>query len=777
MIPIIVGSPGVYRREEDISQQDIPVTTSIAVSVFAARRGSIRPKLKSTFTAHRAEYGLPDNSWSFGNICAENYFSNSAGTSGPGISPPALWELRVVSPDARFASAQVFNLGMGSFGDVANEIAGLISSAPIGTANGYYNNNGRQIFAIKFAQTLNTGAVITGSVTYGATVVPFTSTTFATNATATMLAIVANINSALATIPPVGSNSIGMAALLNNDPTTNTILLYGPEGVTISVIASLTGQAGNTVTANTVNKLYDIFADNPGVWANDIGTNITNIDAGNFQRTQLNFSGPLVTLNSVAISFYVNNNLVVIPPTVFATNNDTTLAALATAIQTAITGAVATVIVPLGSAGVNARQIIITAPKAGPAIILLNSAIVTLGAAQPLISFVETFAGVLPDNTFVLNVWQRGNIATPIASYKASLTKKLDGFNKQLYIEEKVNFGAGASSIIRVAVNPIAIAGGAGIDSAFATTFANVVWLQGGNDGSLPTNSALIAAWDTFSDTETYRFNILINAGYTDPSVQQKIAAIAKNRADSIAIIDMASNAQDVAGAILNRTTVMNIDSSYAAIYSSDLQILDGTTDSKIYVPPSGYAASRYVYTDNNQGVHWAPAGNDRGQLPGVIGVRQIYKKPDRDLLDAKQINCIRFANDGSGYVIWGDNTAQVAPSLLSAINVRRLMLYIENTVADSLERNVFDNPTPQLLFLIQRRITRFLDIQVAAGAAKKYLVLADNSNNPPYFNDIGQLNISTYIIPIRAAKTILLDTIVTPSTVSFQEILINGIF
>ena len=771
-IPIITGSAGVYIREEDISQQDIPSTTSIGAIVFGSKKGTLSPILKTSPTGFVKEFGPSDISWSYGHISALAYFSTQNANN---TSPPALWCQRAVNTDACHAGATVMNLGAGLLGNQATEILGLINPVPNGTLNGY-QGGGRQIYLIKLTEALNTGAAFSGSITYGATTIPISPTTFATSHAATMQAILTTINAAIAAVPTVAGGAIGMAGLALNDPSQNMILVYGPEGNTITMTASLTGQAGNAATVTLANNIIDIYAENPGDWAEDVGVNITNIDTGIFQRVQLSFSGPLITGNTVSLELMVNGNLVTIPNVVYNTSNDATLIALATAIQTAIPGSTATATIPLGSVGSSARQILIIAPIAAPSVLALYAATITAGVSQALITFSEVITGSAADGTFTINVWQRGNIINPAESYVCTLIEHLDGFGKQMFAEERVNIAQGKSQFIRVRVNVAAVASGAGIDPAFSSTFDNIVWLVGGDDGSLPFNSQIKACWDTFTDDETYRVNILINAGYTAVDVQQHLATIAQNRQDCMAILDQPSDFQDVNDALTYRTTMMNIDSNYVAIYSPDVQIVDAN-DRKIFVPPSGYVASRYVYTDNNFATWWAPAGTDRGALPNVIGLAQSYKKPDRDVLDRVQINCIRLAKDGSGFVIWGDNTCQVTPSLLSAVNVRRLMLYIENTIAASLERNVFDNNSSQLAYLVQQRINKFLGIVQTGEGIKKFLVLANASNNPGYFADAGQFNVSTYILPVRAAKTILLDAVVTPSDVSFNELIINGVF
>jgi phage tail sheath protein FI len=769
-IPIITGSPGVYIREEDVSQQDIPITTGIAAMVFAAAKGPLTPTLITSSSTFTQKYGKVDLSIGYGVLEGNAYLAGGVNPNNP--NPTALWALRVVNFDAKYAGATI--------------MTGFINPYPstLGTSNSITGNT-RNMFVIGFTATLATAASFSATITYSGLATPITvgpvtwsSVTPTPSHNGMMDAIVAALNAKLATI--IGGTVYqpkGFAQIALNNYTRNQIFVYGPEGRPITITVNMTGQATNTVAISNLLNMIEVTAENPGKWANDIGINITNISTGVFQRSMLTFSGALATGSTVNLSFMVNNIIVTVPPVIFTTDNDTTLGAVATAIETAIAGNVGSkVIIPTGSTGTAARQITMTAPNAGPGVINLFSGSVTGGTAVVGIVFNETYAGQPPSNTFTLNVWQRGNTTSPLESFVVSTRQQLDGFGNQMFTDYKVNTSASKSQYIRTRTNVTLVSQGQVISPAFATQFANIVWLGGGNSGSIPTSSQIINAWNIFQDTETYRINLLINSGYTDVTIQQTMGQLGVNRMDCMALLDLPSGQQNTQDAVTYRRTVMNIDTSYAATYTPDVQVLDTDNDTVVYVPPSGFVAARYIYTDNKFATWWAPAGVDRGLLPTVLAARVIYAKGDRDQLDLAQLNALRQAKDGSGVVIWGDKTMQVTPSLLSAVNVRRLMIFVENTIAASLERNLFDQNTNALAFLVQQRIQNFLDPIVGDGI-QKYLVLCNNSNNPGYFGDAGQFNVSVYIVPIRAIRTILLDAIITPSTISFNELIISGIF
>jgi phage tail sheath protein FI len=60
-----------------------------------------------------------------------------------------------------------------------------------------------------------------------------------------------------------------------------------------------------------------------------------------------------------------------------------------------------------------------------------------------------------------------------------------------------------------------------------------------------------------------------------------------------MAILDIPSSLQKVQDAIGYRTDQLALNSSYSAIYSPDLLILDPYSSRRLYVPPSGYIAAK----------------------------------------------------------------------------------------------------------------------------------------------------------------------------------------
>jgi phage tail sheath protein FI len=212
-------------------------------------------------------------------------------------------------------------------------------------------------------------------------------------------------------------------------------------------------------------------------------------------------------------------------------------------------------------------------------------------------------------------------------------------------------------------------------------------------------------------------------------------------------------------------------------LYTPDVYILDTTNNQYIYVPPSGYVGGQFAYNDQNYAVWFSPAGLQRGVLPNVVSLRVTYDAGDRATLAAAQVNPIKAARNGSGNVIWDVWTLSTPLSLLSYVSIRRTFIYLEQSILTALEADVFANITPQTEFLITQAINAFLQPILNQQGITNFLVLCNNTNNPANLTDEGELVVTVYIVPVVPARIIALRTVITPNSVSFSELISQGIF
>ena len=380
--------------------------------------------------------------------------------------------------------------------------------------------------------------------------------------------------------------------------------------------------------------------------------------------------------------------------------------------------------------------------------------------------------------TFVINVfWQDddGNWAQ-VESWKVSRKNKIDGFGKQLYLEEKIN---GMSNYIRVA------------DSALADTYlprvqVDMLVFAQGDDGSDISSSDLINGWDEFINPDVVDIRLLINGGETVKAVQQEMLTVAETRADCVAIFDMPwDSLSSVTAMTTFRDSTQNFDSSYGTMPGGWVQIYDKYNDMLVGVPPSGYIAAQCAYNDFAGKVWTAPAGSNRGQLNvlGIVGPNGnlVFSEGDRDVLYVDGINPLQTFR-GGGQVIWGQKTLQRKASASDRLNVRRLLIVIEKAMAISLRPFVFEINDEVTRFRTEAMLNSYLEDLSAQGAFQTeggdqgFHVVCDETNNTSAVIARNELAVDVFVKPSRAAEFIQLQTINSPLGTTFNELIARGV-
>lgn len=345
----------------------------------------------------------------------------------------------------------------------------------------------------------------------------------------------------------------------------------------------------------------------------------------------------------------------------------------------------------------------------------------------------------------------QGPFNTPAESYLVTRHLELDANQNQIFIEEVINR---KSKLIRVKNNPYA--------PELAILREAFEYLDGGTNGTRPTDNLINQGWELYRDREIVGANILINCGYSTPSVQRKMAEIAEARGDAIAILDLPSNKQELADAISYRRNELNLNTSFAALYGSDIKARDQYNDRLIYVPASGHIAAVYALTDEQAAVWFAPAGINRATL-GIEGTRVRYNQGARDAMDEAQINPIRFIPTLSSYSVWGQMTLLPYPSHLQDVGVRRLVNFLYASLTSASQVHVFDPNDTILRARLKGAADAFLEPIKRGRGVSRYENVCDDRNNTPDSVANGDVILDVYIWPIRATKRIHIIATVNP--------------
>ena len=289
--------------------------------------------------------------------------------------------------------------------------------------------------------------------------------------------------------------------------------------------------------------------------------------------------------------------------------------------------------------------------------------------------------------------------------------------------------------------------------------------LQGGNaDTTTPSPQLFRDALDALEPVDD--INLVCMPDNRNTDVQAAVVTHCETMGDRFAILDSELNEQaftPLVGSVLAHRRALSSQNGYAGLYYPWLQIVDpaGPTGADvILVPPSGAVAGIYARSDAILGVHKAPANEE---VRGAIGLEQVLSDADQGELNVEGVNVIRMFQGIGRPVVWGART--IAPADQTAwryINVRRLFLYVEESLQEGLRPYVFDPNDLGLWKRLDRTVSEFLTRVWRSGAlfgataSDAFYVKIDEENNPESIRELGQVIIEIGLAPVRPAEFIV---------------------
>jgi phage tail sheath protein FI len=207
-------------------------------------------------------------------------------------------------------------------------------------------------------------------------------------------------------------------------------------------------------------------------------------------------------------------------------------------------------------------------------------------------------------------------------------------------------------------------------------------------------------------------------------------------------------------------------DTKYAALYHPWLLIPDPypVTLAQLQdypIPPSGHTVGIYARTDIERGVHKAPANE---VVRGIIGVQRILNKEQQDILNPfpVNINVIRdFRDNNRGIRVYGGRCI-TSDSDWKYVNVRRLLIFIENSIDRGLQWVVFEPNAEPLWARVRRSISNFLTLVWRNGALEgtkveeAYFVKCDRTTMTQTDIDSGRLIVVVGVAPVKPAEFVI---------------------
>jgi len=209
-------------------------------------------------------------------------------------------------------------------------------------------------------------------------------------------------------------------------------------------------------------------------------------------------------------------------------------------------------------------------------------------------------------------------------------------------------------------------------------------------------------------------------------------------------------------------------DSTYGAYYIPWVRVLAShTPEGHLLVPATGHLAGIYARVDIERGVHKAPANEVvRGIITRDLGDAKplfyLLNKQQQDILNPKGINVIRdFRPDGRGIRVWGARTMSSDP-MWKYINVRRLFIFIEQSIDRGTQWVVFEPNYEQTWSAVRLSITAFLRTVWRNGALagttqdEAFFVKCDRTTMTQDDWDNGRLICLIGVAPVKPAEFVI---------------------
>lgn len=199
------------------------------------------------------------------------------------------------------------------------------------------------------------------------------------------------------------------------------------------------------------------------------------------------------------------------------------------------------------------------------------------------------------------------------------------------------------------------------------------------------------------------------------------------------------------------------------ALYSPWIRVSDPIgpdRDATLMVPPEGHVMGIYARTEQERGIHKAPAGL-AAVVRGALGVAAEFTDTESTaLVRSGLVNAIR-PTPGAGIVVTTSRTLST-DTRWWFVNVRLLFNFVKSSLREGL-RFVRQEPHTEEL----RRVVRFNVItpfllnlwrQGAFGqdpVDQVFTVKCDAENNPPDEVTLGNFRVEVYFYPVKPAETI----------------------
>jgi hypothetical protein len=293
--------------------------------------------------------------------------------------------------------------------------------------------------------------------------------------------------------------------------------------------------------------------------------------------------------------------------------------------------------------------------------------------------------------------------------------------------------------------------------------------LPAGFTGSFSPSDFLPAFQANSSLDNVEIFNLLLVPGVSDNMVLSATLSFAE-RKRAFAIIDPPPQATAFQIPSSPLPTIESLigsvpTSQNGALYFPYLKTTDPISSLPTSVAPGGYVAGVFATTDSTRGVWKAPAGVGTPLL-GTTGpvATGVMNDMQQGVLNLDSINCIRTFSNST--VVYGARTLVAGNTAFAQskyVPVRRMTLFIEQSLVSSLTWVVFEPNDEPLWIAIRMTIEAFLLSLFNQGALQgsqpsdAFQVKCDSTTTTPADQQNGIVNIVVGVALLKPAEFVVI--------------------
>jgi phage tail sheath protein FI len=183
-----------------------------------------------------------------------------------------------------------------------------------------------------------------------------------------------------------------------------------------------------------------------------------------------------------------------------------------------------------------------------------------------------------------------------------------------------------------------------------------------------------------------------------------------------------------------------------------------------VITSPSGGIAGLMARIDETRGV-WKAAAGTEADIRGIVGVQYAFSDGQNGNLNPRGINTIR--RFPTGIVNWGARTMDGdndAGSEFKYVPVRRLLLFLEESIYRGLQWTVFEPNGLDLWAAIRLNVGNFLNglfrqgAFAGATASQAYFVKCDAETTTPTDRALGIVNVHVGVATLKPAEFVVIS-------------------